>query len=237
VSALRPLGEFDDIIVLDTETTGRTADDAVVEIAWASIDDEMEVIEQVATLIDPGRPIPPEVTAVHGITDQMVVGAPTLERFMTEVASVPFATGSILVIGHNVDFDYHHVAPYISDGSSLCTLRLARFLFPVLGSHTLQTLVHHCGLGEVQTHRAAGDVELTLRLLRRLAAEADGTLEGLLALSEVALAEMRVPFGDYRREPIRDLTAEQALEIRERYGDRLSGDFKAALDLHHPLSV
>ncbi len=224
---------YDRIVVLDTETTGRGPEADVVEIAWVTIDDEMEVIDEVATLIDPGRPIPAAATEVHGITDAMVAGAPRFEAFMTDPATAPFLSGSTLVIGHNVDFDYQHIEPYVADGTTLCTLRLARYLFPVLGSHTLQTLVHHCRLGDVQTHRAAADVELTLRLVRRMAADTDGSLDGLLALAPVALAEMRVPFGDYRREPVRDLTAEQVAEIRDRYGDRLSGDFAAALDLHH----
>lgn len=229
-----PAARFDHIVVLDTETTGRGPSADVVEIAWVVIDEHLEVLDEVATLIDPGRPIPAEATEVHGITDEMVAGAPTFEAFMTDPTSSPFGSGSTLVIGHNVEFDYQHIEAYVADGTTLCTLRLARHLFPVLGSHTLQTLVHHCRLGDVQTHRAAADVELTLRLARRMAADEGGSLDALLAVSPVALAEMRVPFGDYRREPVRDLTAEQVAEIRDRYGDRLGGDFAAALDLHHP---
>ena len=54
--------------VLDTETTGLSETDEIVEIAIIRLDDGSEVIN---TLVNPSIPISKEATAIHGITDDM----------------------------------------------------------------------------------------------------------------------------------------------------------------------
>jgi len=66
--------------VIDVETTGFSATrDRIVEVACALIDGE-RIVGRWATLVDPGIAIPAYATAVHGITDEMVGGAPRLGR-------------------------------------------------------------------------------------------------------------------------------------------------------------
>jgi DNA polymerase-3 subunit epsilon len=86
------------IAVIDFESTG--VDPATcmpVEIAAAVFDfageraagrDPATPVLTWSKLLDPGVPIPPEATAVHGITDEMVQGKPTLERVLPELAEV-----------------------------------------------------------------------------------------------------------------------------------------------------
>jgi DNA polymerase-3 subunit epsilon len=70
------LGLTRPLLFIDTETTGTAPEkDRVVEIATLIVDPTGEV-RRWRQLIDPGCRIPPEATAIHGITDDMVAGAP-----------------------------------------------------------------------------------------------------------------------------------------------------------------
>lgn len=60
-------------VYLDTETTGLNRDAEIVEIAV--VNSQAEILIQ--TFVKPSRPIPPDASAIHGITDEMVQGAPS----------------------------------------------------------------------------------------------------------------------------------------------------------------
>jgi DNA polymerase-3 subunit epsilon len=79
ISLLRP------IVFLDLETTGlNLATDRIVEIALLKVDQEgKKTIKR--KLINPEKPIPTEVSAIHGITDDMVRDAPTFRQVANEV--------------------------------------------------------------------------------------------------------------------------------------------------------
>ena len=62
--------------VLDTETTGVSADASIVEIAWIEIDADLNEIRRFRSLIDPEMPISPGASGVHHITNEMVSGEP-----------------------------------------------------------------------------------------------------------------------------------------------------------------
>jgi DNA polymerase-3 subunit epsilon len=68
------------LVVIDTETTGVVPGvDDVVQLGIARFPSDRELLPSVGSwLVNPGRPIPPEATAIHGITDDMVRDAPTL---------------------------------------------------------------------------------------------------------------------------------------------------------------
>jgi len=94
-------------VVVDTETTGIDHDkDAIIELGMALFEFDPEtgivynVLGTIDQLEDPGFPIPPEATAVHGITDEMVSGKriddSSVERFLEGVS---------LVVAHNSKFD------------------------------------------------------------------------------------------------------------------------------------
>lgn len=68
-------------VYLDTETTGLSSSSRVVQIAIVD-DDGRPLID---TLINPGVPIPPDASAIHGITDEMVRDAPTLAHAMPSI--------------------------------------------------------------------------------------------------------------------------------------------------------
>ena len=89
-------------VVVDLETTGgdRTAD-AVTEIGAVKVRGG-EVLGEFATLVDPGRDIPPAVVSITGITEAMVVDAPRVDAVLP--AFLEFCRGCVLV-AHNAPFD------------------------------------------------------------------------------------------------------------------------------------
>lgn len=85
-------------IVLDTETTGLGDDAEVVEISL--IDASGAVL--LDTLVKPSKPIPEEVTKIHGITNEMVANAPTWADIHDEFISI--ITNRVVVI-YNAQYD------------------------------------------------------------------------------------------------------------------------------------
>ncbi len=182
-------------VVFDSETTGLdTARDELVQLAAVRVVNGRLVRgEQIDTLVDPGRPIPPGSTQVHGITDQMVQGAPdpaeAVRRFRR------FAEGAVL-IAHNAPFDMAFLQRHAaSDGARfdnpvLDTVLLSAVVFGRQETHSLDALSARLGITipEEARHTALGDTIATaqafLKLMPMLQAR------GIVTFADV-LAEMR----------------------------------------------
>ncbi len=93
-------------IVVDTETTGRFADDAMIEIALLRVEYDVatgriiRILDTYSGLEDPGFPIPAESTEIHGITDAMVAG-----QRIDDARVAAIVEGASIVIAHNAAFD------------------------------------------------------------------------------------------------------------------------------------
>ena len=86
-------------LFLDTETTGlRPPQAKIVEVAI--VDEHGETL--LDTLVHPGGPIPSGATDVHGITDAMVLSAPSLQDLWPKIQGI--VTGQHVVI-YNADYD------------------------------------------------------------------------------------------------------------------------------------
>ena len=64
--------EFDQIVIVDFETTGVGPNARPVEVAWIQVDHDLNETARAGSLVNPGIPIEPEASAVNGITDDMV---------------------------------------------------------------------------------------------------------------------------------------------------------------------
>jgi DNA polymerase III subunit epsilon len=161
-------------VVFDLETTGGSAEaDAITEIGAVKVCGG-EVIGEFATLVDPGRGIPPEIVAITGITNAMVYQAPTLETVLP--AFLEFAAGAVLV-AHNSGFDvsfikaacrrygYHWPRPAV-----VCTVRLARRVLSreEAPSCRLSALAALFQAGTTPIHRALADAKATVDVLHGL---------------------------------------------------------------------
>jgi DNA polymerase-3 subunit epsilon len=177
-----PLGApLDDVpfAVVDVETTGgasfrghRVTDISIVEVRGGTIVDEYQ------TLVNPGRRIPPMITALTGITDGMVADAPFFEHVADEVDRR--LRGRVFV-AHNATFDWGFVTAELLRASGdapdvprMCTVRMCRRLVPALRRRNLDEVTRHFGVTIHARHRAHGDALATARVLLRLLDEARG---------------------------------------------------------------
>ncbi len=97
-----PLSEVT-FVVVDLETTGGSpkAGDGITEIGAVKVRGG-RLLGEFATLIDPGRTIPPQITILTGITDSMVIDAPRIETVLPSF--LEFLAGCVLV-AHNAPYD------------------------------------------------------------------------------------------------------------------------------------
>lgn len=148
-------------IAFDLETTGiQPKTDAIVEIGAVRFDDA-EPLDTFCTLINPGRPIPPEASAVNGITDEMVAGKPAVETVLADLAG--FCSDRPLV-AHNAPFDFKFLLNAVEThqakaptGPVLDSCALARVVFPGQINYKLGTLVNHFSFPPGDFHRAEID--------------------------------------------------------------------------------
>ena len=116
--------------------------------------------------MDPGVPIPPEASAIHHIVDRHVQGAPLLAQVLPTFQGSDFD----VYVAHNAAFDFG----FLPAGGRpvLCTLRLAKKLWPGLPRHGNQYLRYALGLEVPEAeglpaHEALADALVTARLLLR----------------------------------------------------------------------
>ena len=179
-------------VVLDLETTGGSAQrDAITEVGAVKVRGGAPLGE-LATLVDPGTGIPPQVVALTGITTALVTGAPRLPQVLPSV--LEFLHGAVLV-AHNAPFDAGFLrAACERHGVTwprppvLCTARLARAVLTrdEAPSVKLGALAALFGTATRPTHRALADaratVEVLHHLLERIGNLGVQSLEELLAL-------------------------------------------------------
>jgi DNA polymerase-3 subunit epsilon len=156
-------------VVFDLETTGSSAGEgAITEIGALKVV-RGRVMDEFATLVDPGRPIEPFVVRLTGITNRMVADAPGIAEVMPFFEE--FVEGCVLV-GHNVRFDCAFVAAARGGvplpNPVLDTLKLARSLVPGLKRYRLASLVSHFGVRATPNHRALADAAATARVFLKL---------------------------------------------------------------------
>ncbi len=159
--------------VLDVETTGGSpATAALTEIAAAKFRGG-ECLGEFQTLVDPGRAVPPLISLLTGITDDMVEGAPPVSSVLPSF--LEFVRDAVIV-GHNVSFDLSFLGAALGESdrdplgnATIDTLALARRLLrPDVPNCKLRTLAAALRLEHRPSHRALDDVRATADLLHRL---------------------------------------------------------------------
>jgi DNA polymerase III subunit epsilon len=171
--------------VFDTETTGLSPEtDEIISIgAVRIVNGRLLRRESFDQLIDPGRPVAPASTAVHGISSEMLGGQPTIDEALPAFAR--FAADTVLV-GHNLSFDLRFFE--LKEGRTgirfsqpvLDTLLLSALVHPEEEDHSLEAIAARLGVSVLGRHTALGDAILTgeifLKQMRLLAAQGLGTL-------------------------------------------------------------
>jgi len=165
--------------VVDIETSGGRAQiDKITEIA-IYIHDGRRVVDEFTTLINPEVSIPPFITNLTGINNQMVANAP---KFYEVAKQIVLITEGKLFVAHNAQFDYGFIQAefkrlgYDYQRQTLCTVKMSRKIIPGLKSYSLGNLCQSVGIPINNRHRAAGDALATTKLLDLLLEKTQGQL-------------------------------------------------------------
>lgn len=154
-------------VFLDVETTGlspRTS--RVCEVALIAFQGNSRV-GHFSSLVNPGLPIPPETSRIHGITDEMVRNSPAFPALAPRL--IALLEGSVIV-AHNAEFDLSFMEmEFARAGLKLPELPVIDTLFIArrLGTFTnnrLGTIAKELDISAENWHRALGDVEMTRRI-------------------------------------------------------------------------
>ena len=179
--------------VFDTETTGLdpAGGDEIISIGAVRIlNGRVLRHETFDQLVDPRRPVSQESEAIHGISDDVLVGQPRVEEVLQRFDA--FREDTILV-GHNVAFDLKFMAlkaptaGVAFDGPVLDTLLMAELLYSDEQAHSLDALARLLGVEVTGRHTSLGDALVTadvfLALAEILRDRGIGTLGELLDAS------------------------------------------------------
>lgn len=191
-TSLTSRSNLDEFVVIDTETTGlNKSRDKIVELAAVRFKNG-KATEIFETLVNPGKAIPADVSAINHITDDMVADYPTIEQIMPAFDRF---VGASAVVGHNLDFDLGFI---LAAGSRIdhikrkyyCTYEQAKRMLKKprrkwdaelqtymedfdsdwdVENHKLGTLCTYYGIVVPDQHRAAADAYVTGQLLLHLA--------------------------------------------------------------------
>ncbi len=189
-------------IYYDTETTGVKPDkDRITEIA--AFDPVRNL--SFCKFVNPGMPIPPEVTQITGITDEMVKDAPNFSIVGKEFFD--FCSGDIILIAHNNDaFDKHflvHEAKrsglIMPNFTYIDTLKWARKYRPDLPKHPLQYLREIYGIEAGNAHRALDDVMVLYKIFSQMIEDLPiDEVYNLIYNNQSSSVVRQMPFGKHR---------------------------------------
>lgn len=165
----------DTYVVFDVETTGLSAvHDVIIEVGAVKMK-KGEIVDRFSEFVNPHRPLSHHISELTQITNDMLVDAPEIDDVIMRF--LDFIDGSVLV-AHNARFDMGFLQEAVKrlgqepvSNSVLDTLELARFLYPKLKNHRLNTLAKKLEVKLENHHRAIYDAEATGFILWKLLEE------------------------------------------------------------------
>lgn len=157
--------------IVDIETTGLFHQGhGMTEIAIIHFDGQ-KIEQGFHSLVNPGRNIPKHIRQLTGIADDVVADAPDFDEIADEVFT---ALEDRVFVAHNVNFDYNFLKAAFAkagrkfDPRRLCTMRYCRKVLPGLKSYTLQSVCRQLEIHNMDEHRAGGDADATVLVLKKL---------------------------------------------------------------------
>lgn len=211
--------------VIDTETCGFNG--GVVEIASVDVVDGV-ITQPMSDLVCPDREISPQAMAIHHITEEMVEDKPRIAVAVRRYQNHPF------YVAHNAAFD-RAMLPEMN-GQWICTVKLAREVFPHQPSYSLQNLRSSLQLDtspptHLHPHRALYDCYVTASLLQLILKETCWSAEEMVALVDRPTLLRTLKFGKYRGQKIAEIAAQDPGYLRWMLKsiDNLSADMRYSL--------
>ena len=183
--------------IVDLETTGGIPKrDKITEIGIVLFDGT-QIVEKFESLVNPQRTIPPHITRITGITNEMIEDAPKFFEIAKKVIEI--TEGSIFV-AHNVRFDYQFLREefkslgFTFTRRNLCTVKLSRKAFPGLKSYSLGNLIRYFKIEVANRHRAYDDAWATTIILKKIFENQNSTSE-IKDLVNASLKLTKLPNG------------------------------------------
>lgn len=155
-----------DCVYIDTETTGLSRRDRIVEISAIRVRDN-KIVESFSELVNPHMHIEEDATNINGITDSMVVNKPSFSSI--EQNFLQFIGDDILV-GHNISFDADFIGREIGESlrnPMFDSIQLAKAVMDGVENYKLETICRKLGFPH-QKHRSLTDAALTFRVVQAL---------------------------------------------------------------------
>jgi len=210
------LEQYMQAIILDTET--HTLNGLPIEIAYAPIQiqngklslDRNQIFDQLYNIGD--EKISYASMAVHHILESDLIDQPNFSKFQ-------LPKDTTYIIGHNIDYDIQTIQQCGIDTShikAICTLALARLVWPNAEAHNISSLIYMISKGSEKAremlrgaHRADADIILTANILMHIIYELKiPNIEALFEASEDARIPRMINFGKHRGTAIHDLPAD-----------------------------
>lgn len=181
----------------DVETTGVDPEqDRVIQLGAVRVE-QGEAVARWSALVDPGRPVPPAIQRLTGITDEALRGQPPLEGVLP--AFLEFA-GDLPLVAHNAPFDAAFLRAGLrrslgreGDHHFYDTLELARLALPGLGGYRLQQVAEALGVAVLRAHDALADAETAALVFHVLTGALRGRDPAALRLAAGFLADVDPP--------------------------------------------
>lgn len=219
------------LIFFDTETTGNTDKDFLIQIAYKTGS------ETFTGLYKPEKKIPPEASAVHHITNKMVADKSSF-RESADLVRVKklFEDESNILVAHNAPFDVLMVGKEgINPKKFICTLRVARHLDKEekIERYNLQYLRYLLDIEiDAEAHDALGDVLVLEQLFERLKKKVmseekldeKGTIEKMIEISSRPSLLHTFKFGKHNGKRIEDVIKTDRGYLEWLLEQKLNGD-------------
>ena len=238
-------------ILFDTETTGTSAEDRIIQMGGMVVNSktDIECFDEMCSAI---LPIKIEAMEVHGITPDLLEGKPACENTKFYQKIVELNNPSNYLIAHNIKFDLGMIEKegFVNQYTQIDTLRCARHLFSELPYHRLQYIRYALELYKIEqaeadklnivikAHDAIGDVLIMKLFLSKLVAKCMevypdyNPMEKLAELTKTPVLIQIFKFGKHKGRNIAEVAREDAKYLnwmRSNMKD-LDEDMKYTLD-------
>jgi DNA polymerase-3 subunit epsilon len=190
------------LVILDFESTGLRPEqgDRITEVGLVRIEDG-QITARYQSLVNCGVRVPASIIAYTGISQQMVDSAPRAQDVMRDVIAF---VGDTTLVAHNAGLDQRllqrecrHARVGMLIEPFICSMRLARRVYPQLQSHSLGVLARALGLNTCgAAHRAAADAELTAELMLRMCRDIAARHKGVTLDSWMLRGLMHTPVAE-----------------------------------------
>jgi DNA polymerase-3 subunit epsilon/exodeoxyribonuclease X len=216
-------------ILFDTETTGASAEDKIIQIGGMIISSKIDV-KVYDELCSTTLPIKIEAMEVHNITPNLIEGkAPFVQtKFYNKLLELN--NPSNYLIAHNINFDLGMLQKegFQNNFTLIDTLRCAKHLYPELPYHRLQYIRYALELYKteeqeakelnivIKAHDAIGDVLVMKLFLRKLVIKCSeiypdfNAMEKLAELTKTPVLIQTFKFGKYKGASIKEVASKDS---------------------------